>query len=475
MHKLWPYFQPVHNAREAYAHTVELFHAAEAMKKFGVRVDLRRIAHHISDAKERVELFTKLFLHHTGLSQAALGPSGAGQTDSVKAWFKKAGAPDVAFDKHKRPQFNATALTTWAKDYPGQTFSQPAAALLGLRKAKSALGFLNSYYDVGDRHGGRIHFGFNPLGTKTGRWSASQSFSWIDMQGELVQHRLNAQNVPSKDIRFTFDSEGELPIMVSLRDCFIPDTGCVWVKADYEALEARLIAYITGAPKLIEWITTGKDLHVEHARALFTEAMLPPFTKADKQFKVFREAAKPIVYALTYQAPSERGADKYPTLFKSLKQAFPQMDERYFKSIVRRFFELHPTIRAWQNEVGRALKNTGSIFIEQSGRRLYYPPSMRGRNQAQNLAFQSGGAALINRALRKLYPQTRFVAQGTAILLQVHDELSFQVAETEVDSYCALIEETMSEPMQFGKLMQGVPAAADVGDDWGNTHERPTA
>lgn len=698
---------------------VRLFQVAERMRKFGIRLDSARTEAHRREAVARGAAFTRLFLKLTGVSRETLGMSGAGQTDAVRDWFKRAGAPDVIFSKvTKKAQFNAPALTMWAKDYSGAPFSQPAAALLGLRKAKTCVQFATAYLEVAARHQGRIHFGFYPLGTKTGRWSASATFAWTDSSGDLISYGLNAQNVPSKSVSFDFGDEGMLPLMVSLRDCFIPDTGCVWGKClvpgtriltadlkwvdverlqegehllgfsedlrdpkkllcpstvekiarlkkpcvrittdrgvlvcsedhlwvrtadkrydrhnkcrhwvaakelkegdqlayfvrpwtqpqdydagwlagfmdgegsvgktgrvsfgqnpgatldyarllldrygfmwskpvlktrrceitdivgepfsglrflgsirpkrllenmnrtwigkrswgklskpaqvisvqpagvrevvavqtssktffaegffshncDFEALEARLIAYVTGAKRLMRWIETGADIHMENAKGLFTEARIPrDATKGsdDGKWKPFREAAKPCVYALTYQAPSDRGNDKYPDLFKTLKQVFPDLQDAYFKEICARFFKLHPEIRGWQRSVGAALERDGSMLVPQSGLRLFYPNTMRGRNQAQNLAFQGGGAALINRAIVQIDDDMVNFPGKSALLAQVHDELSFQIDERHVDEFSSMVEAYMGAPMQFGSVVGQVPAAMDVGPNWG--------
>jgi DNA polymerase-1 len=464
---------PVDRGVARYEQLKELFVIAEKMKAFGVRVDPAKIAWHIADAQRRASEFKALFLSLTGLPEAALGDSGAGQTKDIRDYFwLTLKAPPVIFHKKtKKPQFNTPTLVIYAKDFKDEPLRSAAAALYGLRAAKTALRFANAYRAVSQRNGGRIHFGFNPLGTKGVRWSSSASFRWYDQDlREWVEYSLNAQNVPSKEPTFAFDGS-EVKLAVSMRDCFVPDDGCVFFKADYEALELRLIAYNAGAEKLIRWIEADIDPHMENAKGMFLEAKMPA-DASKKSHGVYREAAKPCAYAFTYQSPSGRGNDKYPETYKALKKLFPNLQEVYVNVLVNRFFTLHPEIRAMQAGVAKALAEQGRIDLPLTGDFLYLPDSSRGRNQAINYLHQSGGGALINRALIEIDKHTIWTPGNSVVLLQVHDELSGQIREDDVDRYAEIIEAEMGKPAQFGGTFAGVPAGVDIGTSWGTTKKR---
>lgn len=479
MSRFWPtvgqHF-PTPNGRARYARMVELFHVAARMKSFGVRCDMSRVTRHIADAEQRAELFTTIFTEKTGLSRRALGPSGSGQTDEVRQWFAKAGAPpEVSLDRSKRPKFDALALTCWAGDYEGEPFSQPAAALLGLRKAKTAIrSFLQPYLAVASRtEGSRIHFRFNPMGTKGERWSAAESWEWYE-RGQLRRYRLNAQNVPAKSIDYDFGEFGTHRIMVSLRDCFIPDPGCVWLKFDYDALEARLLAYTTGAKKLIYWIEHGHDIHLENARLMFPEAGIPADAdKDDPRWKPWRQAAKACVYALSYQWAKHDGTDDYPALFKQLKQSFPRLHPRAFKLMCQRFFQVHPEIKAWQHTTSDSISRNGYFRLPQTGRMLYLGDDFRGFNQALNYQMQSGGGALINAHIPDVDAYCRrggllYTRGGLALLLMVHDEVDLQCLEREAAEVELAVSGLLERPMNFGGTVAGIPAKGAVGSNWGN-------
>jgi DNA polymerase I-like protein with 3'-5' exonuclease and polymerase domains len=462
-------------AAERYRHTLKLMGSAERMTQKGVRVDLERCKWHIAHSRDRAAFFTEMFLRLTGLPSEALGDAGAGATKAVKSWFwDECKAPPIVFDKiTKKPQFNTPTLIGYATDFKGKPFSGPAAALFGIRKAKTSEKFARAYYEVASRHEGRIHFGFNVCGTKGERWSASTKWRWYD-EGtqEWVKYRLNVQNVPSKEPKFKFDGdEKPTKLALSLRDCFIPDPGKVWAKFDYDQLELRLIAYTAGARKLIEWIGSGADTHMENARILFTEARIPVgASKKDPQWKAYREAAKPCAYGLSYSMPSDKGEVHVAELHKQLKSTFPDIEESYVKVLADRFFAAHPEIRHWQNATKRMVRETGRVTLPQNGRFLWLPATMRGYNMAGNFFMQSGGGYLINRATPDI--EARLVGTGADLLMNVHDEVDVQIPTDRVEEVCGIVETELARPAQFGGVTAGVPAAGAVGPNWGATEDR---
>lgn len=477
MNRHFPNMQfPVSKGPQRYAQLKDLFRIAEKMKGYGILVDQAAVTEHINSAQRRAEHFRDLFLKLTGLSVEALGEAGAGQTTAVRDYFwQTLKAPPVIFHKKtKKPQFNTPTLVIYAKDFKDEPLRSAAAALYGLRAARTALRFASAYRAVSLKNQGRIHFGFNPLGTKGVRWSSSQSFRWFDQDlKEWVEYSLNAQNVPSKEPTHEFETGVHTKLALSMRNCFVPDPGCIFFKADYEALELRLIAYNAGAKRLLQWMEANIDPHMENAKGLFLEARLPAnASKDNKEHKKFREGAKPCAYAFTYQSPSGRGNDKYPETYKQLKKMFPNLEEAFVNVLVDRFFKMHPEIRAMQAGVAKALEAEGRIELPSTGDCLYLPSTPRGKNQAINYLHQSGGGMLINRALIEIDKKLLWLPNHSAVLLQVHDELSGQIHESEIDRVCDVIEEEMGKPAQFGGVFAGVPAAVDTGASWGSTKER---
>lgn len=472
---------PIEGGEERYAQGEALMKIAVKMHQLGVRIDIGRARQHQVDAEARAEVYTERFLTATGMERCDLGPSGAGQTDTVRNWFwVKNGAPQLVFDKRSgEAQFNGPLLTAYAEDYANTAFGPAAAALLGLRKAKTAKKFAEAYEQIALRHNGRIHFSFNVFGTKGARWTSSAKFQWRDEAGNQVKYSVNAQNVPSKEPTFDFkDGLGPTKLAVTLRDCMIPDPGYVFTKWDYDGLELRLIEANSGSKKLAHWTREGGDHHMENAKALFLEAHKRVGSTPWKKYKdaapgsveasinLMREAAKPIAYGATYQYSNPERENKYPELYKQLKKLFPAAPETYFNVLIARFYQTHPEIVQMQQRIAQGIQRTNRIDLPLNAGFLYLPATNRGFNQAINAIHQSGGGALINRSLVNIDKDPDWQAGGGQILLQVHDELAGQIPEDKVDELAWLVADYMSEPAEFNGTEISIGASPDVGPNW---------
>lgn len=475
---------PVPRGKERYERLLQLYAIAQRMSAFGIRVDQLRTKYHLQQARKRAAFYTEMFLNETGLSKADMGKAEAGQTKNIRNWFWELHKAPVLSKAKKtgRPQFNTPTLLAYATDFKDKPYSRAAAALMALRSAQTASRFAEAYLAVSTRYSGRIHFGFNPSGTKGERWSSAKRFSWTDENGVKQEYSLNAQNVPNKEPTFEFESGRPTRLAYSLRDCFIADPGCVIGKADYDQQELRLIAYTAGVKKLIDWIERGTDPHMENAKVLFKEYKLPANAKKSKKAELgtlqdlinrCREAAKPAQYAISYQDVTEsfnKQKPKYPDLYKTIVKQFPDLPERLlYEVIVPRFFELHPEIKQWQFATRRSLEELGYVQLRATGTLLYLPNTARGRNQALNFQMQSGGGALINRAIIEIDKGCSWQPNGSAILLNVHDELDVQAPFHDMQRVKDLVESNMGASMQIGETFTGIPAAWDPGWNWGDT------
>lgn len=480
--RYWHEWVPMENGQAQYEHLVKLFGVARRMKAFGTRVDPEACEAHVKSAAERRAHFTDKFLEITQLPSKALGEAGGGATAAVKAWFKAQGAPDVIFHKiTKKPQFNQQALITWASESGDKPYGQAAAALLGLRKAVTAGKFASNYLIVSGANNGRIHFGFNPLGTKGERWSASAQFRIPGMEEPIS---LNAQNVPSKEPKFDFqDGNGPVKLALSLRNCFIPDPGCKWIKWDYEGAEARVMAVTTGCKTLLGWMDRGEDIHLQVARALFPSSNIPEeaATTPDKalrefykkKFKNERDAAKGLLFGFAYAvtSPPRRGKPQdffVETQFKQLKATFPDITEPAVKLMAKRFFGLLPEILEYHARIRREVGENNLVVLPQTGAQLYLADTMRGYNMGSNFFMQSGLGALINQAIPHIDTMCTYRPSELALLLTVHDEVDMQVPEADVPRIELAVSQLLERPMFIHGETLSVPASGAVGTHWGN-------
>ncbi|HET8649115.1 MAG TPA: DNA polymerase I [Gemmatimonadales bacterium] len=271
-----------------------------------------------------------------------------------------------------------------------------------------------------NRHTGRIHTSFNQAGAATGRLSSSEP---------------NLQNIPVRTPR------GE-----EIRRGFIPAPGAVFLVADYSQIELRLMAHLSGDPAFIEAFQQGGDIHRQTAALIFG-------VEAGQVTSDMRARAKTINFATIYgQGP-----------FALARQlGISQEDARAF---IARYFERFAGVRAFldrQVELARERGYVETIF----GRRRYIP-EIRDRNfnirsygerNAQNSPLQGSAADLIKVAMIGIHRALREDQRRARMLLQVHDELVFEVPEDEVEPVRELVRTHME-----GAAELRVPLVVSIG------------
>lgn len=277
---------------------------------------------------------------------------------------------------------------------------------------------------------GRVHTSFNEMVTTTGRLSSSDP---------------NLQNIP---VRTDFGRQ--------IRTCFVPlNAGEVFVSADYSQIELRLLAHLSGDEHLIASFNSGEDFHASTASRVFGV----PMNDVTPQM---RSRAKAVNFGIVY------GQQAYG-LSQSLRIPFYEA-----KEMIDRYFEVHPGVRAYLDDVVVQAHKDGyatTLF----GRRRYIP-ELKAKNAAQrgfgertamNHPMQGTAADIIKLAMRQV--QDELVARdlGARLMLQVHDELDLSVPESEVDEVSGLLASVMESVVELS-----VPLLVDVsaGANWAEAH-----
>lgn len=277
---------------------------------------------------------------------------------------------------------------------------------------------------------GRVHTSFNEMVATTGRLSSSDP---------------NLQNIP---VRTDFGRQ--------IRTCFVPlNTGEVFVSADYSQIELRLLAHLSGDEHLIASFNSGEDFHASTASRVFGVPM-------DDVTPQMRSRAKAVNFGIVY------GQQAYG-LSQSLRIPFYEA-----KEMIDRYFEVHPGVRAYLDDVVAQAHKDGyatTLF----GRRRYIP-ELKAKNAAQrgfgertamNHPMQGTAADIIKLAMRQV--QDELVARdlGARLMLQVHDELDLSVLESEVEEVSDLLTSVMESVVELS-----VPLLVDVsaGANWAEAH-----
>ena len=277
---------------------------------------------------------------------------------------------------------------------------------------------------------GRVHTSYSLTGAQTGRLSSTDP---------------NLQNIPIRT-----------EIGRQIRHAFVAEPGNVILAADYSQIELRLAAHIADEASLREAFEQGEDIHNRTARELFGEVT-----------RDTRGRAKTINFAILY------GISRWGLAGRLEVSADEAQD------MITTYFERFPGIRAYINDTTLFAKehlHTETLF----GRKTHFE-RINSKNQTErqgseraavNAPIQGTSADIIKRAMVRMLPALHAAGlDRVRMLLQVHDELVFELPEGDVDAASAVIRDVMAhaaEPM----VKLTVPLGVDIGTgpSWGAAH-----
>ena len=267
---------------------------------------------------------------------------------------------------------------------------------------------------------GRVHTSFNQTGAATGRLSSSDP---------------NLQNIPVRTRR-----GGEI------RRAFVAPPGHLLLIADYSQVELRLLAHFSNDPAFVEAFQRGGDIHRQTAAVIFGVAEAAVTGE-------MRSRAKTINFATIYG----QGA------LALSRQLGITLEEA--KAFIKHYFERFAGVRAWLDQTVEEARQRG--FVETLFGRRRYIPELRDRNfsirafgerTATNSPLQGSAADLIKIAMIRIHAALTTAGLGTKILLQVHDELVFEIPEAERSVAGALVKREME-----GVANLRVPLVVSIG------------
>ena len=282
-----------------------------------------------------------------------------------------------------------------------------------------------------NRETGRVHTSFSLTGAQTGRLSSNDP---------------NLQNIPIRT-----------EVGRKIRDAFVADPGHKILSADYSQIELRLAAHMADVPQLKEAFRSGEDIHNLTAEELFGTV--------DRET---RNKAKTINFAILYGISSWGVAGRLG------------VSKEEGKAIIDRYFERFPGIRAYIHGTlafAREHGFTTTLF----GRKTHFEPNIRSPNPsirggaeraAINAPIQGTSADLIKRAMARMDGALGEVGlDGVKMLLQVHDELVFEVPDGQEEAAAEVIRSVMATAAEPA-IELDVPLDVEVGwgPNWGEAH-----
>jgi DNA polymerase-1 len=287
-----------------------------------------------------------------------------------------------------------------------------------LQKLKST--YVDTLPERINRSTGRIHTSFNQAGAATGRLSSAEP---------------NLQNIPIRTPR------GE-----AIRAGFIPRPGWTFLVADYSQIELRIMAHLSGDPAFIEAFRQGGDIHRQTAALIFS-------VPVEQVTPEMRARAKTINFATIYG----QGA------FALSRQLGISLEDA--RGFIARYFERFSGVRAFLDRQIELARQQG--YVETLFKRRRYIPEIKERNfslraygerNAQNSPLQGSAADLIKLAMVRIHDAIQQGGLAGRMLLQVHDELIFEVPPEEVQTMTDLVRDHMEHVVQLQ-----VPLVVDIG------------
>jgi len=292
-----------------------------------------------------------------------------------------------------------------------------------LSKLKST--YLDSLPKLINPRTGRIHTSFNQAITATGRLSSSDP---------------NLQNIPIRT------SEGK-----EIRKAFVVPKGKKLLAVDYSQIELRIVAHISGDRVMTETFRRNEDIHTSTAAKVYG-------IKESEVTPQMRRNAKAVNFGIIYGV-SPHG----------LKQS-TGMSREEAHDFIQKYFGIHKGIKKYTEEIIEVAKEVGYVDTL-FGRRRYLPEInsnnfvVRGQAErmALNMPIQGTAADLIKLAMIEIAKDLEKISPETKMLLQVHDELVFEVPESDLKKVSDFVTEKMDNVI---KLSVPITAVASTGLNW---------
>jgi DNA polymerase-1 len=297
----------------------------------------------------------------------------------------------------------------------------------GLKKLLST--YVETLPLLADKRTGRIHTSFNQAVASTGRLSSNNP---------------NLQNIPVRDERGR-----------EIRKAFVPEKGNIFLSADYSQIELRLMAHLSHDRNMIDDFLSGNDIHAATASKIFGVDIKDVTREMRGRAKT---ANFGIIYGISSFGLSER-------LTIGRKEA---------KDLIDGYFNSYPGVKKYMDESIRKARELGYVTT-MFGRRRYLR-DIQSRNQvvrgnaernAINAPIQGSAADIIKIAMVKIHEIMKTEKYASKMILQVHDELIFEVVPAELEKLKELVVHEMTNAVKLD-----IPLKVDsgTGNNWLEAH-----
>ncbi len=396
-----------------------------AMEREGIKVDRARLAKLSEEFATQTALLEKDIHAIAGQEFSVGSPKQLGEILFDKMGYK--GGKKGKSGQYSTDQSVLEKLAT-AKEDTGTGIAKKVLEWRHLSKLKST--YTDALQAQINPNTGRVHTSYSLVGAQTGRLSSTDP---------------NLQNIPIRTA-----------IGRTIREAFVPEAGNVILAADYSQIELRLAAHMANVDSLKEAFANGEDIHSRTATEMFGEVT-----------RDTRAQAKTINFAILY------GISRWGLAGRL------EVEPDEAQAMIDTYFQRFPGI---QRYILETLETVGERGYSETlfGRKTWFP-RIKSKNQAErqgseraaiNAPIQGTSADIIKRAMVRMLPALQDAGlHNVRMLLQVHDELVFELPENDVAAASPIIERVMAEAA-LPSVTLDVPLAIDIGTgmSWDAAH-----
>ncbi|WP_421996916.1 DNA polymerase I [Reyranella sp.] len=422
--QLWAEFKPrlVHEHMVGVYETIErpLIPVLLGMEQAGIKIDAPRLRTLSAEFEKRMAELEQEIHKIAGREFNVGSPKQLGE---------------ILFDEQKLPGGRRNKNGSWAtdvsilEDLAAQGHALPVKIMEHRQIAKLKGTYTDALVRELDARTGRVHTSYQMTGAATGRLASTDP---------------NLQNIPVRT------EEGR-----KIREAFIAETGHKLLSADYSQIELRLLAHVADIASLKEAFARGDDIHAITASEMFGV----PVKGMDP---LVRRRAKAINFGIIYGISAFGLANQL---------GIGQQEAREY---IARYFQRYPGIRDYMETTKEYARRNGYVKTP-FGRKIHLrfiadkSQGMRAfaERAAINAPLQGGAADIIKKAMIRLPAALKEAHLASRMLLQVHDELLFEVPDQEIDKTKAVARSVME-----GAATLSVPLVVEtgVGDNWAAAH-----
>jgi DNA polymerase-1 len=390
------------------------------MERYGVRLDLEDLGQIMGSLREDIILLEKEIYYLAGTEFNISSPKQLGDILFIKLKLDE----KARMTKTKQYITSEEILQRLVSKHP---IVERVLEYRGLKKLLTT--YVEALPLLVDKNTGRIHTCFNQTVAATGRLSSNNP---------------NLQNIPIRDERGR-----------QIRKAFVPENGYIFLSADYSQIELRLMAHLSKDEGMIADFLSGNDIHAATASKIFG-------VEIKDVTREMRNRAKTANFGIIYGISSFGLAER---LTIGRKEA---------KDLIDGYFNSYPGVKLYMDESIRAARDLGYVRT-MFGRRRYLR-DIQSRNQmvrgmaernAINAPIQGSAADIIKIAMVRIFDRMRAESFKSKMILQVHDELIFEVFEPELERLKDLVIHEMTHAV---KLDVPLEVGWGTGKNWFEAH-----